>query len=55
MQVEGLELRASMFSHGMLYVALSRTDRKDTIHFLTKGEVTSNVVYSEALDLAEDL
>ena len=43
-----------MFSHGK-NVALSRTGRKDAIHILTEREVASNVVYSEALDLAEDL
>ena len=50
LQVEGLELRTSMFSHGILDVALSRIGRKDSIHILTEGEITSNVVYSEALD-----
>ena len=44
-----------MFSHGILYVALSRTGRKKTIHILTEGEVTSNFVYLEALDVTEDL
>ena len=44
-----------MFSHGLLYVSLSRTGRRDAIYILTEGEVSSNVVYLEALDLAEDL
>ena len=44
-----------MFSHGMLYVALSRTGKKDAIHILTEGEAMSNVVYPKALDLAGDL
>ena len=44
-----------MLSHGVLYVALSRSGRKDAIHILTEGEEMSNVVYPEALDLAEDL
>ena len=55
LQVEGLELRTSMFSHGMFYVALSSTGRTDSIHILTEGEITSNVAYSETLDLVEDL
>ena len=44
-----------MFSHGILYVALSRTGRIDAIHILTQRGVSSNVIYIEALDLAEDL
>ena len=55
LQVVGLDLRTQELSHGMLYVALSRTGRKDSIHILTEGEVTSNVVYPEALDFGEDL
>ena len=55
MQVVGLDLRTPVFSHGMLYVALSRTGRKDAIHFLAEGEVMSNVVYLEALDFGRDL
>ena len=55
LQVVGVDLRTPVFSYGMLYVALSRTGRKDAIHILTEGEVTSNVVYPETLDLAEDL
>ena len=55
LQVVSLDLRTPVFSHGMLYVALSRTGRKDTIHILTEGEATSNVNYPEALDFGEDL
>ena len=55
LQFVGLDLRTPVFSHGKVYVALSRTSRKDAIHILTEREVTSNVVYSEALGLAEDL
>ena len=54
-QVVGLDLRTPVFRHGMLYVALSRTGRKDAIHILTEGEVKSNVVYPEALDFGRDL
>ena len=32
-----------------------RTGRKDAIHILTEGKVTSDVVYPEALDFGEDL
>ena len=55
LHVVGLDLRTTVFSHGLLYGALSKTGRKNSIHILREGEVTSNVVYSEALDLAEDL
>ena len=46
LQLVGLDLRTPVFSHGMLYVALSRTGRKDDIHILTEGEVKSNVMSS---------
>ena len=55
LHVVGLDLRTTVFGHGLLYGALSRTGRKDSIHILREGEVTSNVAYSEALDLEEDL
>ena len=55
MHIVGLDLRTPVFSHGILYVAISRIGRKDAIHILTEGEVTSNVVYPEALDFGEDL
>ena len=44
MFVVSLNFRTPVFSHVMLYVALSRTGMKDAIHILTEGKVTSNVV-----------
>ena len=55
MQVVGLDFRTPVSSHGMLYVALSKTGRKDAIHILTERDVTLNVVYPEALDFGRDL
>lgn len=49
-KVVGLDLQNQVFSHGMLYVALSRTGRRDSLHILTKDGTTSNVVYTEVLD-----
>ena len=48
LQSIGLDLRQPIFAHGMLYVALSRTGRKDHIHLLTTT-LTRNVVYKEVL------
>ena len=49
LQVVGLDLTAPEFSHGMLYVALSRTGQKDAVHILAPGVCTRNVVYEEVL------
>ena len=50
LQVVGLDLTAPAFSHGMLYVALSRTGQKDAVHILASGDCTRNVVYKDVLD-----
>ena len=46
----GLDLEQDPFSHGQLYVGLSRVGRKDGM-FLYYGEKesTKNIVYQEAL------
>ena len=48
----GLDLRVSVFSHGQLYVALSRCTSKDCIKVLLPAEAngqTPNIVYQEIL------
>lgn len=46
----GMDLTSPVFSHGMLYVALSRTGDKDAVHILAPSSRTRNVVYPEVLD-----
>ena len=52
-QYVGLDLRISVFSHGQLYVALSRATSPHNLHILlphdTVDYVTRNVVYPEVL------
>lgn len=48
LQSIGLDLRQNIFSHGMLYVALSRTGRRDNISYLSPT-LPRNVVYKEVL------
>ena len=50
LHVVGLDLTAPVFSHGMLYVALSRTGKKNAVHILAPGGCTRNVVYEEVLN-----
>ena len=50
LRVVGLDLRTSVFTHGMLYVALSRTGKRDNLHILAPNGTTSNVVYREIFD-----
>ncbi|GFR71996.1 ATP-dependent DNA helicase PIF1 [Elysia marginata] len=50
LRVVGLDLRSQVFTHGMLYVALSRTGRKNDVYILAEDGMTPNVVYSEVLN-----
>ena len=45
----GLDLNQSVFSHGMLYVALSRTGDRHSVFILSPSSQTRNVVYEEVL------
>ena len=46
----GVYLRAPVFTHGQLYVAMSRVGRSDNIEiYLPDGDSTRNVVYREVL------
>ena len=45
----GLELMQPVFTHGMLYVALSRTGDRNSIYFIAPHGLTRNVVYTEVL------
>ncbi|GFR82447.1 ATP-dependent DNA helicase PIF1 [Elysia marginata] len=50
LRVVGLDLRSQVFTHGMLYVALSRTGRRNDVYILAEDGMTPNVVYSEVLN-----
>jgi ATP-dependent exoDNAse (exonuclease V) alpha subunit len=46
----GLLLISQVFSHGQLYVAMSRIRRSDALKILSSGpNTTKNVVYKEVL------
>ncbi|TDL22960.1 hypothetical protein BD410DRAFT_722021 [Rickenella mellea] len=50
----GLDLRTHVFTHGQLYVALSRCTSRSNITVLLKEEemetkITKNIVYKEVL------
>ncbi|KAL8624734.1 hypothetical protein ACOMHN_002429 [Nucella lapillus] len=48
--VLGADLREPCFSHGMFYVAVSRTGSCQTLTLLAPKQETRNVVYPEALN-----
>ncbi|KAK3776968.1 hypothetical protein RRG08_022763 [Elysia crispata] len=47
----GLDLQQPVFCHGMLYVALSRSGKRDNVAYLDspQSSITRNVVYKEML------
>ena len=49
MKYIGLHLASPVFSHGMLYVALSRTGSNKSVWILAPDKLTRNVVYPEVL------
>ena len=50
LKIVGLDLRHPVFSHGMLYVAVSRTGQVDGNFILATIGQTRNVVFPEVLN-----
>ena len=44
-KIVGLDLRRQVFSHGMMYVALSRTGSENSTIILAPGGTSRNIVY----------
>ena len=51
----GLDLRQPVFTHGMLYVALSRIGDRENIHYLAQNELTQNVSTLKSFKAAVEL
>ncbi|XP_044590858.1 ATP-dependent DNA helicase pif1-like [Cotesia glomerata] len=49
LKAAGVDLRTNCFSHGQLYVAVSRVSSCDNLYVLSPNNTTRNVVYPEAL------
>ncbi|XP_053597225.1 ATP-dependent DNA helicase PIF6-like [Microplitis demolitor] len=50
MSITGVDLRTPCFSHGQLYVSLSRVRSNKNVYVCVNGEKTRNVVYTEVLN-----
>lgn len=46
----GIDLLQEVFSHGQLYVSMTRTTDPENLHILTKDSFTKNIVYKQILE-----